>query len=123
MEAIRDKLAISVEAERVNVAMPTANAVEVIEPAVPVAKPVKPNKPMNIALGVIVGLIIGVGLAFFIEYLDTSVKTIDDVERALQARVLGVIPQNVGLLIDELAQDVRLEHVVTLLYGRELRGR
>jgi capsular exopolysaccharide synthesis family protein len=40
-------------------------------------------------------------LAFFIEYLDTSVKTIDDVERALQAPVLGVMPQNVGFLIDE----------------------
>jgi len=34
---------------------------------------------------------VGIGLAFFIEYLDTSVKTIDDVERALQAPVLGVI--------------------------------
>lgn len=101
MEMIRDKLAMSVEAERVNLRMPTQSSVEVIEPAVPTAKPVKPNKPLNIALGVIVGLIIGVGLAFFIEYLDTSVKTIDDVERALQAPVLGVIPQNVGLLIDE----------------------
>src|SRR5262249_7182607 len=34
-------------------------------------------------------------------YLDTSVKTLDDVERALQAPVLGVIPQNVGNLLDE----------------------
>src|SRR2546430_3068952 len=50
-------------------------------------------------LGIIVGLIVGVGLAFFIEYLDTSVKTIDDVERALQSPVLGVIPQNVGSLL------------------------
>jgi capsular exopolysaccharide synthesis family protein len=49
----------------------------------------------------VVGLILGVGLAFFIEYLDTSVKTIDDVERALGAAVLGVIPQNVGSLLDE----------------------
>jgi len=48
-----------------------------------------------------VGLLVGIGLAFFIEYLDTSVKTIDDVERALQSPVLGVIPQNVGSLIQE----------------------
>ena len=41
---------------------------------------VRPNVPLNIALGVVVGLILGVG--FFIEYLDTSVKTIDDVERS-----------------------------------------
>lgn len=64
-------------------------------------RPVKPNIPLNIAFGVIVGLVVGVGLAFFIEYLDTSVKTIDDVERSLQAPVLGVIPQNVGSLLDE----------------------
>ena len=45
-----------------------------------------PNKKLNIILGIAFGLLVGVGLAFFIEYLDTSVKTIDDVERALQAR-------------------------------------
>src|SRR4029077_19017255 len=54
-----------------------------------------------IALGIIIGLVVGVGLAFFIEYLDTSVKTIDDVERSLQSPVLGVIPQNVGLVLEE----------------------
>ncbi|HUA69418.1 MAG TPA: polysaccharide biosynthesis tyrosine autokinase, partial [Candidatus Saccharimonadales bacterium] len=59
------------------------------------------NKTLNISLGVIVGLVVGIGLAFFIEYLDTSVKTIDEVERAFQAPVLGVIPQNVGFLLDE----------------------
>jgi capsular exopolysaccharide synthesis family protein len=54
-------------------------------------------------------LIVGVGLAFFIEYLDTSVKTIDDVERALQSPVLGVIPQNVGHVLDEGAESPHAE--------------
>src|SRR5436853_6587159 len=57
----------------------------------------------------IVGLVVGVGLAFFIEYLDTSVKTIDDVERTLQAPVLGVIPQNVGFLLEEGAESPHAE--------------
>ena len=74
---------------------------EIVDPARVEDKAVRPKKGLNIALGVIIGLIVGVGLAFFIEYLDTSVKTIDDVERMLQAPVLGVIPQNVGYLIDE----------------------
>jgi capsular exopolysaccharide synthesis family protein len=52
---------------------------------------------------------VGVGLAFFIEYLDTSVKTIDDVERSLQSPVLGVIPQNVGYLIEEGAESPHAE--------------
>lgn len=58
----------------------------------------KPNVRLNIALGIIVGIIVGVGLAFFIEYLDTSVKTLDDVETFLGTPVLAVIPKNIHLL-------------------------
>jgi succinoglycan biosynthesis transport protein ExoP len=81
--------------------MPNQNVVIVCNPARPEKTPVSPRSMVIIPLGVIVGLIVGLGLAFFIEYLDTSVKTIDDVERSLQAPVLGVIPQNVGVLLDE----------------------
>ena len=81
--------------------LPKTSSVEIIDEADIPMRAVRPNVPLNIALGVVVGLILGVGLAFFIEYLDTSVKTIDDVERALDAAVLGVIPQNVGSLMDE----------------------
>ncbi|HMJ90408.1 MAG TPA: polysaccharide biosynthesis tyrosine autokinase, partial [Candidatus Acidoferrum sp.] len=97
----RDKLALNVTSQELEMHLPQKGAVEFIEPAVANSVPVKPDKKTVIPLGVVAGLIIGIGLAFFIEYLDTSVKTIDDVERALQAPVLGVIPQNVGLLIDE----------------------
>src|SRR6202012_950625 len=83
------------------VKVPKSTMVAIIEHAEPSQRPVRPNKPLNIALGIIIGLVVGVGLAFFIEYLDTSVKTIDDVERTLQAPVLGVIPQNVGYLLEE----------------------
>jgi len=89
--------------------LPRQTMVIVTDRAVPVPDPVKPNKPMVIIAGVVVGLVVGVGLAFFIEYLDTSVKTIDDVERALQAPVLGVIPQDVGLLISEGAESPHAE--------------
>jgi capsular exopolysaccharide synthesis family protein len=81
--------------------MPTSLIVQVRDMAKPGLRPVSPNKPLNIVLGVLVGLMVGVGLAFFIEYLDTSVKTIDDVERSLEAPVLAVIPQQVGVLLDE----------------------
>jgi capsular exopolysaccharide synthesis family protein len=97
----RQLLDLRITGEKIDVNLPKTTIVEIVEYAKPVLKAVQPNKPLNIALGIIIGLIVGVGLAFFIEYLDTSVKTIDDVERALQAPVLGVIPQNVGLMVDE----------------------
>ena len=98
---MRDTILFRVMQEEVDLALPKESTVEVTDDADLPIKAVRPNIPLNIALGVVVGLILGVGLAFFIEYLDTSVKTIDDVERALNAAVLGVIPQNVGSLLDE----------------------
>jgi len=95
--------------EKVDVTLPRTGMVTIMNPARPDLKPVQPKVTLNIVLGVVVGLVVGVGLAFFIEYLDTSVKTIDDVERALQAPVLGVIPQNVGLLIKEGAESPHAE--------------
>ena len=98
---IRDTILLRVMQEEVDLALPKESTVEITDDADLPIKAVRPNIPLNIALGVVVGLLLGVGLAFFIEYLDTSVKTIDDVERALNAAVLGVIPQNVGSLLDE----------------------
>ena len=94
-------LQMKIMSEKIEASLPKTTMVEIMDDALPSIRPVKPNKPLNIALGIIIGLVVGVGLAFFIEYLDTSVKTIDDVERSLQSPVLGVIPQNVGLVLEE----------------------
>jgi capsular exopolysaccharide synthesis family protein len=101
LQLVRERLSLRVAQEKVDAAIPRVGIVEVIDPAEPSLRAVRPNKVLNISLGIVIGLAVGVGLAFFIEYLDTSVKTIDDVERALQAPVLGVIPQNVGSLLEE----------------------
>jgi len=101
LQKLRDAVHLRILQETVDAALPKTSIVEITDNAEPGRRPVSPNFKLNIALGIIVGLIVGIGLAFFIEYLDTSVKTIDDVERALQAPVLGVIPQNVSSLILE----------------------
>jgi capsular exopolysaccharide synthesis family protein len=59
---------------------------------------VSPNVTLNLILGAVVGLIFGIGIAFFLEFIDTSVKSLEDVERYLQVPVLAVIPKNVGIL-------------------------
>ena len=105
----RQILNMKIASENIDVSLPKSAMVEIVDSAKPNLRPVKPNKPLNIALGIIIGLVVGVGLAFFIEYLDTSVKTIDDVERSLQSPVLGVIPQNVGLLLEEGAESPHAE--------------
>jgi polysaccharide biosynthesis transport protein len=109
MKRFRDVIAFRTMQERVDRELPKNTMVQIIDRAEENPKAVRPNKPLNIAFGIITGLVVGVGLAFFIEYLDTSVKTIDDVERTLQAPVLGVIPQNVGLLLDEGAESPHAE--------------
>ncbi|MBM3869756.1 MAG: polysaccharide biosynthesis tyrosine autokinase [Verrucomicrobia bacterium] len=87
--------------EENDAAIGRTTAVRVTDLAEPAVKAAYPKLVLNIALGCFVGLVMGIGIAFFIEYLDTSVKTIDDVERALSAPVLAVIPQNVGTLLNE----------------------
>lgn len=53
--------------------------------------PVKPNPMLNIAIAAVLGLMLGVGIAFLLEYLDTTVKTEQDVEELLHLPILGLI--------------------------------
>jgi capsular polysaccharide biosynthesis protein len=55
--------------------------------------PVSPKKMLNLVLGLFLGLLGGLGLAFFLEFIDDSLGEIDDVEEQLQLPVLGVLPE------------------------------
>lgn len=68
-------------------------AVEIIEEAEAPDRPSSPLVVLNIFLSVVLGLLAGTGLAFFVEYLDVSIKTVDEVEKYLGMPVLAVIPQ------------------------------
>lgn len=72
--------------------------IEVLEEAKPDVNPTKPNVMLLLSIGAGLGLVLGLLLAFFLEYLDTSVKSLDDVERYLGVPVLAVIPKDVGVL-------------------------
>ena len=67
--------------------------VSLIEPAQVPLKPISPKKMLNLVLGLFLGALGGLGLAFFLEYMDDSLGEIDDVEEQLQLPVLGVLPE------------------------------
>ncbi|MEW9054034.1 MAG: Wzz/FepE/Etk N-terminal domain-containing protein [Neobacillus sp.] len=53
--------------------------------------PIKPQKAMNVAIAIVVGLMLGVGLAFLLEYFDNTIKNEQDIEKLLELPILGVI--------------------------------
>lgn len=55
--------------------------------------PIKPNPKLNIAIGLVVGLMLSVGIAFLLEFLDNTVKTEKQLEELLELPILGVITE------------------------------
>ncbi|HSO75364.1 MAG TPA: polysaccharide biosynthesis tyrosine autokinase, partial [Blastocatellia bacterium] len=68
------------------------NNLRVIEPAQVPGAPVGPRRLFTIVLGLLLSTAAGVGLAFFLDYLDNTIKTVEDVGRYAQLPALSVIP-------------------------------
>ena len=66
--------------------------VSVVDRAEVPTAPFKPNLPLNILLGLAVGIVLGFGAAFAIEFIDDTIKTPDDLSDRLGITPLGVIP-------------------------------
>lgn len=71
--------------------VPNGNIKTIEEVQLP-ENPVSPNKKMNIAIAFLLGLMISVGLAFLLEFLDNTFKSKEQLERELDIPVIGVIP-------------------------------
>jgi capsular exopolysaccharide synthesis family protein len=68
--------------------------VTVVKPALFPAEPINPPRTAATgAMGLIIGLVLGLIAAFIVETFDTSIGAIEDVEETLKTRVMGVIPQ------------------------------
>jgi capsular exopolysaccharide synthesis family protein len=68
------------------------NNVTVVDSALAPGSPFKPNLTLNLQLAAVFGLLLGVGLAFFLDYLDDTMQHPEDMERIAHLPVLGVIP-------------------------------
>jgi capsular exopolysaccharide synthesis family protein len=71
--------------------------IRVVDPALAPASPSRPQKARNILLAVLVGLVGGIGLALFREYLDNTVKSPDDIENLTGLPSLAVVPSLPGM--------------------------
>lgn len=78
-----------VEAERVV----KASGIEIIDKAEIPKNPIKPNKIMNIAIAVVLGIMGSVFVIFLLEALNTKVKSPKDIEDKLGIPVFGVVPK------------------------------
>jgi succinoglycan biosynthesis transport protein ExoP len=107
--------------ESMESAMPQQSAA-IRDPAEPSLFPSRPKIVLNLILSACAGVMLGVGLAFFLEYLDTSVKTMADVEKVLELPVLGLIPKGTRLLtnIDEDSADAEAYRILST--NLEFRG-
>jgi succinoglycan biosynthesis transport protein ExoP len=70
-----------------------ASNIRIVDSAEVPKYPAKPRVFLNLSLGAVLGLGVGVGLAFFQEYLDKTLKTPEEVEKLLRLPSLGVLPR------------------------------
>lgn len=68
----------------------------IIEPPKRPIHPAKPRKAMIGGVALLIGMIIGLGLAFLSEYMDHSLKVVEDVQEYLELPIVGTIPKIVS---------------------------
>ena len=80
-----------------------ASNIRVVDAAVPPIAPMNRRLLFNLAVGLFVGLIGGISLAFLLEHMDDTVKTPDDIEAFLRAPALALIPTGRGPNLGKMA--------------------
>lgn len=69
------------------------NNVSVLDAATEPRYPIKPRKKLNLLIGAMLGVFFGLSTAFFLDYLDNTFRTPDDIEKYLNLAVLAVVPK------------------------------
>ncbi len=85
------------------------NNVRLLERASEPIFPIRPRKALNLAAGLLLGLFLGVGSAFFIDYLDNTIRSSEDIEHFLNLPLLAMIPKS-----DDQTSPAMLESLQTL---------
>lgn len=99
-------------------------SIRIVDPAITPMVPVRPNKPLIVALAAILTLILGSALALILEALNKTFKTIEQVESRLNVPVLGIVPKtklnkkrHPGILFGDVAEQRFSESIRTIRTG------
>lgn len=71
----------------------SVDKISIISNAEASSSPVSPNNKLNLAIGLVLGILVGVGIAFLLELLDRTVKDNKYVTETLGFTILGTVPQ------------------------------
>ena len=82
-EVFKEKIPSLMNVDNINI----LSAAEISE----YPNPIKPDKKLNIAIGAVIGIMLGIGVAFLLEILDTTIKNEKDVEEILDMPIMGVV--------------------------------
>jgi succinoglycan biosynthesis transport protein ExoP len=99
------------------------NNLKMIDPPQVPGSPLGPNRARTILIGFLLSLVAGVGLVLFIEYLDNTVKTVEDIARYAQLPALSVIPALSGRRSRrQLSNDEKKNAALTLKEAAPLKN-
>ena len=87
-----------------------STAIHTVDSADTPVAPSRPRTSFNRAVGMALGFVIGVVIALFLEALDTNLKTMSEIEQALQLPLLAAIPE---VEAENLLPSKFREHAVT----------
>jgi capsular exopolysaccharide synthesis family protein len=99
------------------------NNIRLLQEASEPVAPIRPRKGLNLAAGLVLGLFLGVGTVFFIDYLDNTIKSSEDIERILDLPLLAIVPKfNKGAIsaVNEAFQTLRTS-ILFASKGRALK--
>jgi len=98
-----------------------SNNLRILDTAALPRSPVRPRTVLNLCVGVLLGLLLGVGTVFFLDYMDNTVRTSEDIEQYLKLNLLAIVPkQTEGTegAVKEAYQTLR----TSLLFSRKSRA-
>jgi tyrosine-protein kinase Etk/Wzc len=91
----------------------TISNIRTIDRAVTPRSPIQPNVKLNLLLGAVAGLLLSIAVAFFLEFIDDSLKSIEEVERFVRKPIYGIIPRIREYKRDEEAAGAAAATLVT----------